>query len=337
MSVTTRIKDGVKPIVLVHGDATVLVEQKVKLLVAWGKERCGPPGFNLESWSATDARAESALQSARTPPMMAPLRVVVLRDLELASDQLFLAVAEYAAAPVDDTLLVLSSGKLPSMRTRKGLSKDWSKELPRLLAQTGDVFQYLNAQINPERFATEVASSFGVQLGRRQAAHLIAVVGTDLGLLREEARKLSIYVGNRTEVRDSDISEVCSMLADAVVWQMTTGIAAQKPKVALEALHRLLDAGDPPHKLLGLVAWQLRGVVSSLEALRRGAGDSQAARAGGLKPDVFRVVKTQAHHWQQGDLARTIEKLAATNMAMNSRRIGDRRAFESLVLELCQA
>ncbi len=151
---------------------------------------------------------------------------------------------------------------------------------------------------------------------------------------------VEVYLGNQIQNPGSlphQDKDKRGRMVDAVVWQMTTGIAAQKPKVALEALHRLLDAGDPPHKLLGLVAWQLRGVVSSLEALRRGAGDTQAARAGGLKPDVFRVVKAQAQYWRQGDLARTIEKIAATNMAMNSRRIGDRRAFESLVLELCQA
>ena len=85
MSIATRIKDGVRPVVLVHGDATALVERTVKLLVAWGRERCGPPEFNLESWSATDARAESALLSARTPPMMAPLRVVVLREQRAAN------------------------------------------------------------------------------------------------------------------------------------------------------------------------------------------------------------------------------------------------------------
>ena len=101
------------------------------------------------------------------------------------------------------------------------------------------------------------------------------------------------------------------------------------------ALHRLLEQGDAPHRLMAMVTWQLRAIVSTLEALRLGASEKIAMRAGGVLANQFADIKARSGSWKHDELAATLERRAATNLNMNSRRGGDRRELEALVLALC--
>jgi DNA polymerase-3 subunit delta len=185
------------------------------------------------------------------------------------------------------------------------------------------------------RYAVDIAKSFGVVLGQREATELVGVVGTEHARIREEVRKLATYVGDGQVVTKADISNAVSMLATIDVWGLTSGVASRDAGSALVALHRLLEQGDAPHRLMAMVTWQLRAILSTLEALRLGASEQVAMRAGGVRANQFADVKARAGSWRHDELAATIEKLARTNLNMNSRRVGDRRELEALVIALC--
>jgi hypothetical protein len=85
-----------------------------------------------------------------------------------------------------------------------------------------------------------------------------------------------------------------------------------------------------------MVSWQVRQMLSAIALMRAGASADTASRTSGLKRHlVDRLDRTMIEEPGALDAAGVIERIAAANHAMNSRRVGDRAAFEQLVLALC--
>ncbi len=99
------------PIVLLLGAERLSVDEAEKhwLHAVFGDSR---PGFNLASFSAGDG-AERAVEVARTVPMMAKHRVVLIREMESAPVDLLERLLAYSEHPVPSTLLLLVGKKLP--------------------------------------------------------------------------------------------------------------------------------------------------------------------------------------------------------------------------------
>lgn len=334
MSLSESLQRGPAPIYLVMGDATALVEQAVGEIVAFGRQRAEPLGFNAVSQRGNEPDALKAVLSARTLPMMAPLRLVEIRGLDAADDAVLEAIVSYAGDPSPTTLMVLSAGKLRG--ARKKTDTDWARVLPKAVEAVGEVLRLSAADVSPARYAHDVAARHGKKLPRRAAELLVQVVGSDLQRIEREVEKLVVFVGDAEAIDGEDVENACSLLAEAEVWDLTAGIAAADPERAIASLQRLLEGGHAPHQLIALVAWQLRSLYSAIAAMRGGATERQAARAGGMRGGRLSYVDPRVlRNTAALDVAGAVDRIAATNHAMNSRRAGDRRAFEALVLELC--
>ncbi len=323
---------GLAPVHLVIGDAPPLVERAVAAIVEAVTPLCEPTGFNVSNYRATDAGAMDAALTARTMPMFAERRLVVVRELEAASAELLAALADYAASPASSAVLVLTGEKVPS--DAKGA--DGGARLQAAVRAAGGLRLLSVRDVSPARHAQDRARELGKQLARADAELLVDVVGPDLSRLEREVEKLAVYVGDAAAIGAEDIEEVCALLAQAEVWDLTTAIAARRPDAALATLHRLLEDGQASHMLLAMVAWQLRALLTAAALTRSGIRADQASRRAGLRvgsidqlaPDLVRGEGVL-------DVASFSERISAANQAMNSSRAGDRRVFEALVLELC--
>jgi len=327
------LKQELAPVWLVLGDARPLVEAALERIVGAALEQCGLPAFNHSTYRAADPGAVGALATARTLPMMATLRLVVLRDLEEGGDPLFEALVDYVSDPSPSTVLVLTGQGFPP--TRKG-GKNWAARIQNAVKKTGRVLKFAAKDIRAPQYAREEAQRLGKQLGAREADLLVALVGDDLGRLRQEIEKVALFVGDRARITADDLNVACSMVAESVIWDLTSGIAARNADQALAALHRQLEEGEDPRRLLAMVAWQLRSVLQAVALIAAGAPDGVVRKDTHIRFDLLQRLR-QAH--QQGrvpDAAATLGRLAVANRQMNQHRAGDRRILEQLVLELCR-
>lgn len=316
---------------LITGDAPLLVERAAGAATAWGRDRCGPPQFNLTAVHANDDSAVSAFSSARTLPMLADLRVIVVRQLDQAPDAVLAAYAGYLSHPSPSTLTIVSGSGFPAVK--KGGS-NWSSKIAPLIKANGRHLKLSVKDVSPTSFAREHARSIGKDLGAHEATLLVETVGTDLGTIAREVEKVAVYAGDEPRITRDAIQAASSLLAEAVVWDLTTGIAARDPDIALPALLRLLDGGDASHRLLGLTLWQLRLALQVVELSKGGRNEREIQEAVGLRPQqVCRIIATIGPN--PPSTASVLERVAKANRMMNSHRAGDRRIFESLVLDLC--
>lgn len=324
--------DPAVPVWIVFGDAGPLVDEAVARVVEAGLSRCGLPAFNHSTWSAADVAAVAAVSTARTLPMMADLRVVVVRDLEEGHEAVLEALADYVAEPSPSTLLVATGTGFP--RARKG-GRDWGARIRNAAKKTGQVLKYGRGDVAPARFVADEAVRAGKRIGRTAAELVVELAGDDLSRLRREVEKLSLYVGDAEEIEVDDVHGACSAVAAAVVWELTAGIATRDADRALASLHRQLEEGEDPRKILGLIGWQLRQLLQAAELVRLGAPDKEVSRQTRIRWDQLGPLKAAVKAGRAPRAADTLGKLATANRLMNEHRAGDRRILEALVLDLC--
>jgi DNA polymerase-3 subunit delta len=290
------------------------------------------PHIGLAAFNHTVFRAEEAgieaVQAARTLPMMADRRLVVVRNLEEGNDAFFAALLAYLGDPSPSTTLVLNGAKFP--KVVKG-GKRWSTSIKKAVESVGWV---LNAKmsVDPVVFVLERAEALECRMSRRAASVLVEVVGRSLGTLAQEVAKLATYAADRREITEKDVAEVSSMVAEAVVFDLTTALVAKDANLTLAALQHLLEEGNDPRYILAMVTWKMRSIVLAADAMRQGASDGTVSKVSGLRSREFARVKPVLADGVAGPDV-VLARLARANFDMNNHRAGDTRILERLVVD----
>jgi len=319
------------PLYLVYGDATPLVDDAVRRITEAALAEVGLPAFNHSEYRAGEGSAVDALATARTLPMMASRRLVVIRDLPEASDDLLQGVVDYAKAPSETTVLLLSGPAFP--KVRKG-GKNWSARVQNAFKKQGTVLKLEARSVPTARYAHDEAERLGKRLARAEAELLVDLVGDDLARIGHEVDKLALFVGDREAIEQDDVMQACSQIAASVVWDLSTAIVARDADSALATLHRQLEEGEDPRKLLGIIAWQLRVVLEAADLIRKGASRNEVGKATKLRWHQIPQVEEAVKGGKVQGAAVTLGRIARANRMMNEHRAGDRRILERLVLEL---
>ncbi len=313
------------PVILLLGDEPLARKQAEE---GWVEKVFpdGSPGFNLATFSASDG-AERAIEVARTVPMMARTRLVLIRDMEQATVQLLGDLLRYLEKPNPSTLMILDGVKLPPA---KG-GEDLGRRLEGKLRHLGQVERFKAGGRDPVRFAVERAREYGCTLDHRAARLLVELVGGELGRVQTETDKLVAYVGGEGDIGAEAVEAVCSMVAEAIIWDLTDALVRKNADQALAVAHRLLETGESPHRLLAMITWQIRQLLTLQECLQQGrtprdAGIRMAGRKMSAAQEMLRRRPIDPTH--------IFDTLASANRAFNRSRAGERRVFEGLLLEL---
>jgi DNA polymerase III delta subunit len=320
-----KVNEEIPSIVLLVGAERLSVEQAEKKLLdrAFGG---GSPGFNLATFSAADG-AERAIEAARTVPMMAKRRVVIIREMESAPVGLLDDLMLYAERPVPSTMLMLIGRKLPPAQG----GQDRGRKLENRIKKVGQVRRFKSGERDPVRFSVERAREYGCDFDSGAARLLVELVGADLGRLQTETDKLVNYCGEQARIDRAAVEAVCSVVAEAIVWDLTDALVRRDPNQALAVAHRLLEDGESPHRLLAMITWQFRQLLNLQACLVQGVNPRDA----GVRMPRYKLeAAQQALRRQPIDGVWILDRLAKSNRDFNRSRAGDRRVFENLLVGL---
>jgi DNA polymerase-3 subunit delta len=246
----------------------------------------GLRAFNVERVHAGDMTTgdrladgvASLVAAARTLPMMAPRRIVVVlqaetllapkRESEAATRALEQLEALFKA-PDPQVALVLVAGAL-----------DKRSRMFKLLMKQATVVECgaIADQVDAERWVRHRVAASGAEL-EPAAARLIAQRGgTDVKRLRGDVDRLLLYALGQKTITVADVREIAGPAALQDDWAMTNAIEAGETGQALGQLALMFDAGAPAEKILGQLGWLVRSkfptiapkhVKASIEALFR--------------------------------------------------------------------
>ena len=252
------------PIYLLQGEDDV-----EKLALAHEFEELVEEGlraFNVDRIHAGEATtgdrlvavASSVVEAARTLPMMAPRRVVLVLQAEAllvpkreseAATRALEALEELFKRPESDNTLVLVAG-----------SVDKRSKMYRLLVKQATLVECgaIESLADAERWVRNRVAVAGAQM-EPAAARLIAERGgTDVKRLRNDVERLMLYALGQPTITVKDVREVVGPAALQDDWAMTNAIEAGDAAAALRQLALLLDTGAPAEKILGQLGWLVR-------------------------------------------------------------------------------
>jgi len=322
---TQEARSGeLRPVYLVLGEERYL--QSI-VLGELRKAVVGPGalGLNEDHFDAGDSDVEAALSAARTLPMMAKRRFVVVRSVErwepkaepktegkaeraagkskvLPLDRL----TEYAANPSPTTTLVLLSGKLDARRR-------------------------LVLAAKKEGFVVECdpppRNGLGAWLGRRARERgktlapgigelLAEIAGPELSRLDDAIERLSLYVGDAAEIDDDAVASCIVGVKASSVWELTAAVGRRDLGAALATLASVYDPKDRGLPLVGTLAWSTRQLIKFQAATARGLSPQDAARHAGAPPFKAGDLATQSKALGSKELQRWLLTIAGVDLAL---------------------
>jgi DNA polymerase III delta subunit len=313
-----------RPVVVLLGDEAALIDDAVSALRAQAVPGAAA-AFNAAVFRAEDG-PDGPLSMARTQPMMSRFRFVEVRSVEDASSDTMDALAAYIANPSPSAVFVVRGTKLGNTKAARALRK--------AAKDAGALVEFRSRDQRPDQLAASRAEAAGCHLEPSAVRRLIELTGKDTARLRMEVDKLICAVGGSGSIGVKDVEEACSLVAEAVVWELTDAIVARDSGRAMAACERLLGGGNTSrsaHQLLSMVAWQMRDLLALQEAIRANA--PPPGRWSRLPGSKLRAAKDTLRR-RPIDPARVTRQLARANHALNRSRGADREVFEGLVLEM---
>ncbi|MEE8209244.1 MAG: DNA polymerase III subunit delta [bacterium] len=360
-----------RPVYLLCGSETLLIEEALRTLIETllaPEER----DLGVVRFYADQAEVEEVLGEARTMPFFGRRRLVVLRRAEAwsglfsaprkaapstepggeeAPDEARAAaeldahrqsLLAYLDSPNDTTHLVFIASKV-----------DGRLPLVRRLRSMGALVECkAYTQEAAIRWTRERAAEIGCNLSREGTALLVEHVGTDLQRLAREVEKLAEYGADGTELTMEAIERLVVGARERSAFELTDAIARQDVETALRRLEALLTVGEgdglplPPLRILGTLAWQVRRVWLVKDGDRKGLSDRESYNRTVKNPvkglsewhqRQLQEIRATAGRFSEADMARALRRLLQADSELKGEGTSDRRALETLVMDLCVA
>jgi DNA polymerase-3 subunit delta len=331
-------KGELRPVYLVAGEEGFLASGVVLALKA-ATLKGGITGLNEDQYQAGEADVDRVLSTARTLPMMAKRRFVLLRGLErwepkagakegkLTDKDPFEKLLDYAKAPSQSTVLVLFGAGVDKRRKLYTQAKTDGYLVACEPLARADLPYWIERRVTAR----------GCKISQSVADLLAELTGPELSPVADAVERLCLYVGDGHEILEDSVATCIVRLRAASVWELVAAVGRRDAGAALAALADVYDPQDRGLRLLGVLAWSTRQLLRFDSALRSGASPDQAAIRAGAPPFKARELSQQVKALPRADLERWPELLARLDLELKG---GTRRppqaVLESAILKLCR-
>jgi DNA polymerase-3 subunit delta len=299
----------------------------------------GIPAFNEDKFQAGEVDVDKVIAAARTVPMMAPKRFVLVRGVERwdsardgdssdddAKTSPLDKLATYAAAPIDSTCLVLVAEKI-----------DGRRKLMTLAKKNGFLVscETLDNRSLVDWIADRVRGK-GHAMDRDVAELLAAIAGPELAYVNDAIERLSLYAGANAPIDEAAVGECVARVRTADTWALVDAVGKRDLGAAFRILSDIYDPRDRGLPLLGALAWSIRQLAKYQAATAQGQSPDEAARkAGVFQPFRARELAQKARGFRGKEVERWILVLSETDIALKSSRRAADAILEDMLTRMC--
>jgi DNA polymerase-3 subunit delta len=311
------------PLYLVAGDEPFLAGRAIRDLVDAGLGGV-PKAYGFEELDAKDLKRGQLSDAARAVSMLAPKRVVLVRQAALLDRD---PLRDEALALVESVpsgcMLILQAAKT-DRRTRlgKALSQRAVTVMCRPLYDR-QVDGFLHAE----------ALEHGKRISLGAVTFLREMGGRRLGDLAGEVAKAVLAAGDSPTIELEHVEGASDTRLDTI-FEFLDAVGERDLPSALLGLDRLLEAGVHPVAICSGLARHLRALLHARSLVDEGARPDDAARAAGSKV-VFRMVP-QIRANSAARLRAALVAVFELDSTLKGARIPPRLALERFVLRMAR-
>lgn len=183
--------------------------------------------FNLTVFYGKDANWADIINSCRRYPMLSEFQVVLLKEAQHMKD--VDKLESYVESPLSSTVLVIGY---------KGKSYDKRTKFYKTLGKHAEIFQ--SSKLKDEQvpaWIQDQAKSRGLRLQPKALTLLHEHIGNDLSRIAGEFDKLSLNLGEKKEIDDSDIEKYVGISKEYNIFELQGALAAKDLPKAIRILN----------------------------------------------------------------------------------------------------
>jgi DNA polymerase-3 subunit delta len=319
----------VAPAYLLLGEEVLLREEFLSRLLT----TLLPPGMetlNLDILSGSDATSADVDVRCRTIPAFAPRRVVVLKEADRLRSEVWEAVLGYLDAPSPTTCLICIADKLE--HGHRGLKRieDVGKVLRLALPRDERGREHQCQQWMRER-----ARQQGKVLTPEAERLLLTLQGPDLLRLSQEVDKLCLFAGERQQIDPEAVESLVGQGRVRGIFELTAAVGRRDLNGAVSCLRHLLERGEEPLGILGMLARQLRLLLRAKELLTGRTPPTEMGRLLGVPRPFVSEILEAASMSSLPRLEQGLARLLDLDRRLKSSGGGQPLYLELAVIDLC--
>jgi DNA polymerase-3 subunit delta len=280
-------------------------------------------------WRETSANA--IVNECQTLPMFAERRLIIVHDIDAIKADDSAVLAAYLADPSDHSTLVLVGTK-PNQRLKVFST---AKKIGRV-----DIFKGIYANRVPAWIQSR-ARAEGVRIDPDAARLLGDVVGTDLAALSEAIERLILFVSKSgadkidSHIKLPDVETCIARTRMHTVFELTDALGRRRSDDALRILTAMLDAREPPLRILTMIVRHFRRLWDARRVLDRGGAEEEVGRSLNIHSFFLTDFVRQANLFNEDTYQNLFHQFYETDRSLKTSRVAPDIQLQHLVLQVC--
>lgn len=317
-------KGTLSPLYFLFGEEPYLLNQSIERF-KFSALAEGAMDFNYSMFYASDADISVVRDAVETLPMMAPNRLVILKEAQELTDKEWAELDSLIANPVDSTVFVITASRV-----------DKRKKQIRALLDKATCVEFKKPYENQiPSWINYIAQSLGLTISN-DAIHLLhKLVGHHLTEIEAELKKVGEFVEGQRRIEVADVAQVVSRSKEESVFDFTKAVGLNDRVRALEHLVQLLDQGQSEMGIISLVARHIRILLTVKRGLEENLHGAKLAHFAQVPPYFLENYIEQSRLWTAKKLEQTLVVLSETDKALKSSPLSSHIWLENMVLKTC--
>lgn len=331
MSALTRqelqraLKEGkLSPLYLLFGPEDYLRNRAARAITEACLKDAPLREFNESSFSLTSADVQHAIAAAEQLPMMSQRRVVRIADFAKLREADEGALLRYLARPVETSVVIFIADDLDKRRKLTKTLMDACASVEFASLTDAELIAWAKDHLKRLKVKTD----------DRTLHQIVALAGQSVRTLSTELDKLATAALDTGFITMEMVESLVGRSRELSNFELTDHLIARNRKRALQILQRLLDDGAEPVMLIGLIAGNFHRLALAKELMSRGSAREEVFRLVAMPYSKREDFLATARRTDSITLARSIERIAAADLAIKTSQATPRLQLEMLVCEL---
>jgi DNA polymerase-3 subunit delta len=189
--------------------------------------------------------------------------------------------------------------------------------------------------LTPANLKKWILSEFGKTKINPDALDLLALsVRDDLWQMSNEVIKLSSYKAGKVITKE-DVELLVAPGIENDIFKTIEAIASKNKKLALTLLHKHLDGGEVPLKLLAMIAYQFRNLLIIKELIDKKNQYQAIVKKSGLHPFVVQKSFSLCNQFSIDQLKKIYRKIFQIDLDIKTGKIDPETALDLFIYEFC--
>lgn len=286
--------------------------------------------LNLTRLDGASIQPGDIESAAGTLPFLADTRLVLVENLTDSnnSKDIIEALPDLLAALPDSTRLLFvetglnaaseSASAQKRLRSRQSAVK---KLINVIEADSRGKVESFDMPKNPAQWIEERAAHYEADIMPAAARELAERIGENLVLADMEIIKLATFTGSNRPIAIEDVQQLTPYTAEANIFNMVDAMGQRRGEMALRLLRQLLEDGDEPLRIYGMIVRQYRLLLLLKEQLDAGQTVRAAAKTLDIHPYVAEKLGSQIRNYSLATLERIYHYLLEFDLAMKGQAV----------------